>query len=469
MIDERFDLENEEQGDSTISWTMPGIGIAAEVLYNPHLTQTDKFLFGFIQNLAHRAKGCTASNSYLAKLMFVKEQTISNSVRELARWKYITIDYNKKKYPFRSIFLNPKREEMYSELVKYFYDNFKTKNTEALLSGLYSSITRIIQLYNLDYNKENKEYNKELNNSSSKEEEENDSDESLASANPPSLIKINRRNKITNKRALLNSNELHPNKPIKEKTPLQATDVIKDIFEFWKEQNLFLPKEGTKSYNDCIKKVKGLLNGRLFKDKYSVEQIKDSILNFSFAALDNDFEPSDILYKKQLAKKRIGDFIYCQFSKSKEKSLFLYYLNNKPKPIKSKEVVEDKYPVITNRLKKFYREEVLGKVKTDFTQKDENCFRISAIKLKDFYKNNSSRFNKYMTVHDANLSDWLFEAIKADCKDEISMVSPGWFASNTTFNRRLPAYLFRQNILEELSKSSPMSNIFKNDDLQIEY
>jgi hypothetical protein len=243
------------------------------------------------------------------------------------------------------------------------------------------------------------------------------------------------------------------------------------VFDFWLEQNLLLPKEETKSYNDCIKNVKGLLSGRLFGEKYSIEQIKESILNFSFAAIDNDFEPSNIVYKKILSKKKIGEFIYNSFSKNEEKSLFQYYLKNKPKPIKSKEVIEDKYPIMTKQLKKLYENEVLGKTKVNYTQKDENCFIASAIKLKEFYNNNSSKFNQYMIAHDINLSNWLFEAIKADCYGDVSKISPGWFSSNTTFNRRLPAYLFRQNIIEESDDKFIRfnDNFSKNDDLQINY
>lgn len=375
------------------------------------------------------------------------------------------IDVEKKQTPAKNFFkINHKKivEIMEKDIVDVIeeiedlYSNLNDLSLKVLMTSQKASFS----LYKI-INKNNK-----LKSFSSKEEKESDSDESLI---PSNHIEIKRRNK-PNKRTLLSATDLHRNNNITEKKSLQATGDVKDIFDFWLDNKLLLPKEGTKSYDDCIRNVKGLLNGRLFKDKYSVDQIKESILNFSISALDYDFEPSDAAYKKILSKKRIGEFIYSQFTSSKEKSLFQHYLKNKPKPIKSKEVVEDKYPMITNRLKRFYEEEVIGGAKVSCTQKDENCFRVSAIKLKDFYNKNSSRFNRYMVVHDVNLSDWLFESIKADCNGDISKISPGWFSSDTTFNRRFPAYLFRQNIIEERDNFIRRNNDFsKCDDLQINY
>lgn len=376
------------------------------------------------------------------------------------------IDVEKKQTPAKNFFkINHKKivEIMEKDIVDVIeeiedlYSNLNDLSLKVLMTSQKASFS----LYKI-INKNNK-----LKSFSSKEEKESDSDESLI---PSNHIEIKRRNK-PNKRTLLSTTDLHRNNKVAEIKSLQATGVVKEIIDFWLEQNLLLPKQETKSYNNCVKNIKGLLNGRLFGEKYSIEQIKESILNFSFAATDNDFEPSDIVYKKILSKKRIGEFIYSPFSNNDEKSLFQYYLKNKPKPIKSKEVIEDKHPMITKRLKKFYEEEVLGKAKVNYTQKDENCFRISAIKLKDFHKNNLSKFNRYMVVHDMNLSEWLFEAIKADCYGDVSKISPGWFSSNTTFNRRLPAYLFRQNIIEEQdNKVYCLSDSFsKSDDLQINY
>lgn len=419
------------------------ISMSPELFLNDKLNKIDCIVFCLIE-FYDGEDHCYASNEYLSKIINVTTTTISTSISRLKEEKYINqISFDGRK---RILAINPDYKRIYSQL----------------LSSLNSRVKRPLKYNNNRFN------NKSLNSSSSKEEEETCSDEQVV----PYPVKINRRNKnkVESKRDLLSSPDMHKN-ITPEKKSLQATGEVKDVFDFWLDNNLLLPKEGTKSHNDCIRNVKGLLNGRLFKEKYSVDQIKESILNFSISALDDDFEPSDAVYKKILSKKRIGEFIYSQFTSSKEKSLFQYYLKNKPKPTKLKEVVEDKYPTITNRLKRFYEEEVIGGAKVSCTQKDENCFRISAIKLKEFYKKNSSRFNRYMVVHDVNLSDWLFEAIKADCNGEISKISPGWFSSDTTFNRRFPAYLFRQNIIEEQENYNQRRNndFSKCDDLQINY
>jgi DNA-binding MarR family transcriptional regulator len=414
-----------------------------ELFLNNKLNKIDCLVFCIIE-FYDGEDHCFASNEHIAKILNVTTTTISTSISRLKEEKYINqISFDGRK---RILSVNSDYKKIYNQLLK----------------GLNSRVKRPLKYNNNKYN------NNRITLFSSKEEEnKSDSDESLITSNH---IEIKRRNKNELKRKILSS--IQPtNNSIQEKKSLQITSIIKEVFDFWLEQNLLLPKEETKSYNDCIKNVKGLLSGRLFGEKYSIEQIKESILNFSFAAIDNDFEPSNIVYKKILSKKKIGEFIYNSFSKNEEKSLFQYYLKNKPKPIKSKEVIEDKYPIMTKQLKKLYENEVLGKTKVNYTQKDENCFIASAIKLKEFYNNNSSKFNQYMIAHDINLSNWLFEAIKADCYGDVSKISPGWFSSNTTFNRRLPAYLFRQNIIEESDDKFIRfnDNFSKNDDLQINY
>lgn len=122
--------------------TLTGIGVPVEVLYNPELTQTDKILFGIIQNLSKRSKGCTASNKYLADLIFSKEQTVSNSIQTLRKYKYIIVD--SKNGIYRSIFINPQREEIYKELVFIVNEYIINPDEEPLYEKLYRAIKKII-------------------------------------------------------------------------------------------------------------------------------------------------------------------------------------------------------------------------------------------------------------------------------------------------------------------------------------
>ena len=294
------------------------------------------------------------------------------------------------------------------------------------------------------------------NPSFSSEKEKRISDEILS----PLPTRI--RKKIQIKTHKILPSELHPQlTPKKQEPPLQVTSTVKEVLDFWLEQNLHLPKQNTKSYDNCIRKVKGLLNGRLFSQKYSIEEIKTSIMNFSFAALDPDFEPTDLSYKKILSKKNIDEFIYNSYNSNGNSSLFKNYLKDPPKAIKSKQVVTTDYPVVANKLRGFYVEGVLGGIKVELSVRDENCFRIAANKIMEFYKNNHSQFSSYMNINPPLMAQWLWESIKVDCNDDVSKITPGWFVSDTTFNRRYPAYLFRQAILEE--KGTKTFNMYDYD------
>lgn len=264
--------------------------------------------------------------------------------------------------------------------------------------------------------------------------------------------------------------ELHPHtnvvkKPIKS---IYISEDIQDILDFWVEEKLHLPKKETKGYNDGVKKIKGLLNGKLFGKKYTIDEIKKSILNFSFAALDSDFEPSDLSSKKILAKKNISEFIYNPFVKNSSYSLFQDFLDTPPKVVKFKNIITTEYPGIVKQLKKFYRESVVGNANIEFSNKDENCFAIAANKIMVFREKNINRFNKYMRVNPNSLAIWLCEAIQADCNDDVSKITPGWFASDVTFNRRFPAYLFRNAILED-SKNNKYQELIERENEIIEY
>ncbi|MFH1648819.1 MAG: hypothetical protein ABIA11_03805, partial [Patescibacteria group bacterium] len=124
-------------------WTPSSIVIPVELVYNPLITNTDKTIFGLIQNLAKRSEGCTCSNSILAQMAFVKEQTITNAVHILSLFQYIIVEYNKKSYPFRRIFLNPEREHIYKELVNTYHDNFR-KNSQ-IPNNLQDTLSKIVK------------------------------------------------------------------------------------------------------------------------------------------------------------------------------------------------------------------------------------------------------------------------------------------------------------------------------------
>lgn len=124
---------------------MPDIGIPAEVLFNPELSNTQKILFGFIRNLSHSPKGCWASNRYLAKCLKTEPQTITNGVTKLKDLHYIEVEYHTLPDGLqgRSIFINKHYPGIYERYLKEVYKNF----TNPLLKTLYPPIKNLIDPY----------------------------------------------------------------------------------------------------------------------------------------------------------------------------------------------------------------------------------------------------------------------------------------------------------------------------------
>ncbi len=56
-------------------------------------SQTDKLVYGMINSLSNNKEYCYASNSYFANMLSVKEKTISNSINNLKRKKYIDVKF----------------------------------------------------------------------------------------------------------------------------------------------------------------------------------------------------------------------------------------------------------------------------------------------------------------------------------------------------------------------------------------
>lgn len=79
------------------------IAVPRIILNDQTCSQTDKLVYGVINSLSNNKEYCYASNSYFAKTLDVKEKTISNSINNLKRRKYIDVKFVNKK---RRIYLN---------------------------------------------------------------------------------------------------------------------------------------------------------------------------------------------------------------------------------------------------------------------------------------------------------------------------------------------------------------------------
>jgi hypothetical protein len=147
--------------DNNQRFGLPDIGIPSEVLFNPALTHTQKILFGFIRNLAQSERGCWASNRYLAKLLGVEKQTISNAVSKLKDYLYIKVEFHAlpNGNQCRAIHLNNSYQHIYAGYLKEVYKNLNT----GVLTNIYPDIDSLIQPYKESTRKEvNEEVNEEV-------------------------------------------------------------------------------------------------------------------------------------------------------------------------------------------------------------------------------------------------------------------------------------------------------------------
>jgi len=249
----------------------------------------------------------------------------------------------------------------------------------------------------------------------------------------------------------------------KEVIPKNIPTDVEEILDYWTEMKLQkIPREGTKAYSKSIQKVKGLLSGKLFGKKYSVNTIKEVICSFSFAALDPQFEPASITYKKKLSKTNISDFILNEFNKNGNGSYFKQYLKDPPKTLKEFTPTDDKYPAISKQIKEVYKDKILGKANTKFTADDENKFRMASNKMIDFFKDNEDKLE--LRLNNADKIELLFDSILKTVDENKVTITPGWLCSDTTINKRLPSYCFKQSIFQSSQKWSMYD---KKDDREV--
>jgi len=289
--------------------------------------------------------------------------------------------------------------------------------------------------------------NRIIRNSSSEEEEMDSSNPILS---PPNKIRLHRRSKSQIIKSKLSTQE---KKTIEENIPIRIPEPVQDIFDFWTEKGLRMPKKNpSKTLQRCITLVNKLLKGRLSsedKHEYSLEEIKMTIDRFTIAAFDNDFYPIGDR-KEKLKHMYISDFIESTIRSNGDLTKinpFKKYYNEPPTRITN--ILPDN-PAFTFNLKKYYEKDVLGKVKPKYSTREENNFRKAAERFANFLKTNRSRIRGH--IDDSQGSNILWKAIMKDAGDP-RKINTGWLCSDETWNRRFPAYLNSQGFLLDYGDS----------------
>lgn len=443
-----------------------GIGIPGEVAYNYCLTQTEKLLFGFLQNLSRTKNGYWGSNAYLGKIVGdYGKQIISNSLQKLEALGYITMIYKKIKGKItrRKIYIDPKYKVKYQELITLFYSVMDDADEEEPIKKLLGYINSIIPpVYRSYHNKTT--YKTTLNN----EEELRSS--SMTDSLRSSVGKIKRVKRISIKdlsTGIENEQKtylIHKNKKQIKVKNVVMSDNARDVIEHWNNSpGLRKLKYNTRLHQRTVYSLNRLMKGTFFSEvvfgkdedlkkyvgrRFSPEKINKAISNFSLVIDDAHYSPKESV-RRWYKKHSLNSFLFDrrEFTSNKGISLCIQMLENKPKPFHIPSVpLPDNYPTQTRALKNSYVKNVLGGVNGNMSEKDINSFKIGSEKLNNFYKANSRKiFNVIGGIND--MPKLLFKAIEKECENRNSPIRPFRFSSDYSFTHTLPAYLRDQGII----------------------
>ena len=235
-------------------------------------------------------------------------------------------------------------------------------------------------------------------------------------------------------------------KQAKVNVPLSTREII----DFWNSLGLKKTKEFnidgriTKGFKRILENTSSLHNGSLSNSdplfsflkgkKVSVDQVKSIVERFA---------KSDERKMSNYKILSLGEFIFNPFAfGSKGKSLYAFFERGQEPFLE-----ENTDPDMVTAFKRFYRIEVLGGIKPVYKIEEENAFRMAAKKTSEFFEKNAHRMNLASTDSPNQLVDLVCQAIKLSAGEDISRVSPGWFSSDVTFNRRLPSYLKHEGMI----------------------
>lgn len=257
-------------------------------------------------------------------------------------------------------------------------------------------------------------------------------------------------------------------KPLKEKKPVkpyEPTSKATHLIRYWESKGLHVPAVETQSYRDSLVAFDKLLSGKAFNGteyddyenkKIDSKDIKKAIDRFAYMALNPDYEPRDINFKKKLSKITPSNFIYSSFAPSNGygRSKFINCLENEPKLIREKDVyVEDKYPKTSVAVAKEFKNRVLGGCDIEFTNDDINCFRKAANFATDLFKKNSGRLmGSYANMEPFRIAQCLFEALESSGAD-MKKVKPHWLC-NSNMKTQLLQYLYQSAIFQDIDCSA---------------
>ena len=210
---------------------------------------------------------------------------------------------------------------------------------------------------------------------------------------------------------------------------------IEEIIDFWKDFGLRSHKRNTKIHQRIVDDLKMLMEGTFFLDKPVSGKYKDK-----------EFSKKEIMqvirryarFREKIktdAKINLNDFLHNSFNGMRNKSTFLTYYQE----IKSQDENSD----LTRCLFVLYGKQFYDWNEFKLSYFEKQKFILAAKKLKEYYAKNIGICIVKYSLNE--FADIFFESLKEYFPNTI--IKPGNFCSDYTFNTVLPAYLKEQHII----------------------
>jgi len=373
---------------------LKGVWLPAEILANRKLSYTEMILFCLIELLDNGERGCYASNKYFADLLGVTTQTISNGISNLRELDYLkTSFHNFNGRAGRDIQINENYKKIYNQSISKFISRLEKNLNRRSTNSIRDKESRII------------------------------------------VSKETKSRKARHK--LLPSNETPPNKkrPAKE----------------------ILPKRKSKMYySEVSAEAAKVLSHWNDISTNTSHKTSSKLVQRTFYSLDKDILPKHPLSNIIKAIDRLQEMKenrkYYKEGPPNKLSIDVFFLGSKfYEKVWFKKIVNenylsclkmsDRYPEISEELKKLYRKHVTCQDNTVFTSKQETDFRKAAVKVNEIIE--TGRLNKYIV--NAAMPDYvrhLFISL-ADRYEHSGSIEVGHLCSSNTWNIVWPKYITR--------------------------
>jgi hypothetical protein len=425
------------------------VTIPISVLKDSRLSPLTKFLYYFIEALDTGDRGCYASNAYLATYLSSIPTTVAKMVGELKSCGYVSQD----SFDGRTRVLKVNREFVAQE------DNKTKKQMDLELNQTYSNEKgRLIQTNNHIYIDNNKGIKDSFKGS---KDPLNDPIDSLStgSLGEPGLPPLNPLSKnLLNLRPMASLIRQQTSPPVKIK-PMRVSDKVLSVLNYQTFLGLRRYKDkGSKTFRNCIQTIAKLLQGTFFDnmvgfEKYwhypfSIGQQKE-VLDRVALAMKPDYEPRGEGMKKMLRGIPYCDLAYNPNAR-KYKSWFITFFESPPQLLSRQsnvKLVDDPNPQVTSYLRRWYTREILGGVKPDFSNIEENDFRMGSGAAVSFFNRNRGKIILCSSPYE--MARDVCEAILDNSNGDLKYITTKAFWKPRTWNEIVPKYFNSQAILRE--------------------